>query len=325
MSKLIDSMTFFFSVFLLCARKQVEFVHCRGHIPVFCCFPIFLLFKIPYIFDFRGFWIDEKVEKEGVVQIGWLLRVVIGCLKRYERRVLIQAKQVVVLTSAAREVLLKNYNLLSDPVVIPCCADFSVFSVAPRERTNQFRRTHNIPLDSFIIGYLGSIGRMYDMDRWVRFIQYASANKSVFAMIVSTDKKRAEEIIRLLGSQSIPGMVLELCGQNLALAVGSMDLMVGFNLITEARKGTSLTKLGESLACGVPFIGSKGIGDSEIILKATGGGCVIDQTHDTEFDRAWRIQERFTSGETLRNNAEKWLSVKLGVEKYLGVYGRMKA
>ena len=104
-----------------------------------------------------------------------------------------------------------------------------------------------------------------------------------------------------------------------------MDLMVGFNLITEARKGTSLTKLGESLACGVPFIGSKGIGDSEIILKATGGGCVIDQTHDTEFDRAWRIQERFTSGETLRNNAEKWLSVKLGVEKYLGVYGRMKA
>lgn len=104
--------------------------------------------------------------------------------------------------------------------------------------------------------------------------------------------------------------------------INVMDIMAMFCVPSYARIAACPTKMGESLACGVPIIANEGIGDvSEIMVKIKGGIML----HDTSPSRiAYGIEElhkgNFKSGNELRKASEDIFSLDLGVKKYVKVY-----
>ena len=47
------------------AFNKIDFFHIRSHIPGITIIPLMPIFNIKFIFDMRGFWVDEKVDRLG--------------------------------------------------------------------------------------------------------------------------------------------------------------------------------------------------------------------------------------------------------------------
>ena len=48
-------------VLIILAKNKISIIHARSYISGFICY-ILSFFKFTFIFDIRGFWIDERVE-----------------------------------------------------------------------------------------------------------------------------------------------------------------------------------------------------------------------------------------------------------------------
>ena len=92
---------------------------------------------VPFIFDMRGFWADERVDGRIWNLSNPLFRTVYNHFKAREADFLAEADEVVSLTEQGREVLL---GWRADPTrgppitVIPCCTDFTVFPPVTEQR-----------------------------------------------------------------------------------------------------------------------------------------------------------------------------------------------
>lgn len=71
-------------------------------------------------------------------------------------------------------------------MVIPCCADFKHFPLATVQRQANARDRADIPNDARVLGYLGSVGRMYMLDHFFRLFQLAAAQRKDFRTLVIT-------------------------------------------------------------------------------------------------------------------------------------------
>ena len=89
----------YFSAIKLSSFYKIDTVHARGHVAAQVGSFLKLLFNIKFIFDFRGLWVDERVDKGG-----WNLdknfdRAQYNFFKHKERKLLNHADHTIVLTN----------------------------------------------------------------------------------------------------------------------------------------------------------------------------------------------------------------------------------
>jgi glycosyltransferase involved in cell wall biosynthesis len=111
--------------------------------------------KVPYVFEIRDLWpesaIDTKVlTNNSIIKLSFIFEAFI-----YRR-----AKLINVLTPAFRFNLIEKKNVPEEKIIfIPNAADFNLVE---KQLLNfdpiQFRNTHNIELDKFVITYVGAHG-----------------------------------------------------------------------------------------------------------------------------------------------------------------------
>jgi glycosyltransferase involved in cell wall biosynthesis len=114
------------------------------------------LFKrIPYVFEVRDLWPESAIDA-GVLRNKVLIKLSFW-LEAITYR---GAKKINVLTPAFREKLIKHKNVDPEKIIyIPNGADFSISDViAESFDATHFRKAHNLPLDSFLIIYVGAHG-----------------------------------------------------------------------------------------------------------------------------------------------------------------------
>jgi glycosyltransferase involved in cell wall biosynthesis len=106
-----------------------KIVHCRSYIPSLVGFWMKKKFGVKFIFDMRGFWADERVDGGLWNLRNPLFNAVYRYFKSMELKFLKSADQVISLTHAGREELLKWDTTISPASVsvIPCCADTELF------------------------------------------------------------------------------------------------------------------------------------------------------------------------------------------------------
>ena len=86
------------------------------------------MLKKKLIFDFRGLWVDERIDKGGWDLSNFFDRLQYKYFKRVEKKLLAQVDQIVVLTKkVVSEVVKLGANPSSKITVIPCCVDFNHF------------------------------------------------------------------------------------------------------------------------------------------------------------------------------------------------------
>jgi glycosyltransferase involved in cell wall biosynthesis len=309
-------------------QERFDLVHCRSHLPSLIGRHLQKRFGVPFIFDMRGFWADERVDGGIWPQNHFLYRVVYNYFKRKERSLLRQCNYVVTLTHRAKEIILGwNLSLKSERIeVIPCCADLDHFDYGKVEerRATLLRESLDISDKNKVIGYLGSVGTWYLLSEMMRFFRVLHAMKPHWKFLFVTHDS-SEEILRVALKEGVDPSALIIqpaSREEVPLYVSLFDVGLFFIQPVFSKQASSATKFAELLAMGKPVITNSGVGDNDFFLSKYKIGFSVKNFGETELTEvASRIEElEKVEKRTLREVAEREFSLELALMRYGRIY-----
>ena len=312
--------------FVVCAflaiTSRIKIVHARSYVPSVIALGLKKFFGISFIFDMRGFWADERVERG----IWGGNSKIYSVVKWLERHFLLNADVVVSLTHAGVTVIrkfpyLKGRAPLFD--VIPTCTNLETFSPV----RSGGPATDNEDGDrDFVLGYVGSVDTAYMFDPVLRCFKILRKLRNDARLLVIT-RSSSECLNTLLKEYAIPECCVEVkavCHDRVAEEIGRMDAGIFFVKTGFSARASAPTKLGEFLACGVPCMGNSGIGDVESILEGERVGVILHEfISDAEVEAVSRLLALCSKSETNKRCVEvasRYFSLAQGVKSYGRIY-----
>lgn len=301
----------------ICRAERITLVHCRSHPTM----PVGMAVKrwtgARLLFDFRDFWADTGIARGRFV-------TVFRWLKRLERRFVLAADHVNCLTERAVTYLRREYvGATAAPTfsVVPCCADFDLFGL-PRDVATT-RAELGIAQDATVLLYLGSIGVEYLLDRMMTlFVQlWKLRPNAIFLFVVNN---ATDTVYAAAAAAGLPREAIRVIGaarSRVPALIGASDLSVAFIRADLSKIGCSPTKVGETLACGVPVIANAGVGDLDTLLSPGVNGSLVlrDFAPATMCAGLGQVLERPLSSAEIRSSALA-LSLDSGVDAYAAIY-----
>ena len=112
-------------------------------------------------------------------------------------------------------------------------------------------------------------------------------DRSVFALILT--QRDTETIVKRLRSRGFSEddlIVRSVAPDDIADYLGASDVAISFIKSCYSKLSSSPTKIAEYLACGVPIITNRGVGDVAEIIESHGVGVVIDSFDKDSYLRA---------------------------------------
>ena len=251
----------------LLAKERFDILHCRVHVPMLMgAIARKLSRQSPkLLFDIRGFFPEEYTDAGVWPDGGWLYR----SAKRVERWLMKESDGFVVLTEKAREILFSEsresgYDKHGRPVeVIPCCVDLEKrFSGDGAEMRRSVRAKLGLNGRRVIL-HLGALGGLYLTEEIADLLAAARGeNAGTFAMFLT--QSDPEKIVPLLKERGFgDGDYFAGCvpAAEVQGYLEAADIALSVVKATFATQSRSPTKIPEYLACGLPIIANRGVGD----------------------------------------------------------------
>lgn len=306
-------------------RQGIDIIHCRSYIPAMVGLELKKELGVPFLFDMRGFWADERVEGGAWKLSNPMYKLIYKFFKKKEKQFFSESAAIVSLTEAGK-MEIGRMKLLTPPVtVIPCSADFDHFRI-PSSKTDKTRikKELGIPADAPVISYLGSIGTWYMLDEMLDFIQVVLEKDPGYYFHFLTPEE-ASEIEIPAASKGIPSdrLKIEYCPRkHLPERLAASDAGLFFIKPCFSKSASSPTKLGEYLAMGIPVICNSGVGDVEEIIHNTSGGILVHDFNREEYVKtANSLSEIFLKDkEEMRKKAFDYYSLRKAVDQYDLIY-----
>ncbi len=329
--KLWDLMRMYFFGFLVAISEKSKIIHARGHAAAQVGLFLKRCLGLKMIFDFRGLWVDERVDK-GSWDLGKPFhRLQYRYFKQIEQNLLHHADQIVVLTASVVDEVVRLGAQSADKItVIPCCADFDHFLLADESARAAARLKSGNAQDAFVLGYLGSVGSMYMTDRFFRLFELVAAtspNVQALAITPDTESFNAAMYKNLQPALHRFVHAHSASRDEVPKFLPAMDVLVCFIRPSYARLASSPTKFAESLAAGIPVICNGGVGDVEALTVELDAGLVVDVNSDEVLIVAANALISLTAkgGVKLRDAARRKLGLEVAADRYLNVYRRLDA
>ena len=304
-------------------KYGLSLIHCRSYISAL----IGLSFKrkkgIPFLFDMRGFWADERIDG-GIWRLkNPIFKWVYDYFKKKEIDFFRESDHVVSLTKAGKKEIV-SWDEMGDLgpkiSVIPCCVDTQKFDSTSILDTlkNDLRSKLNIDNDSYVMGYVGSIGTWYMLDEMLSFFHRNTKekNKPIFLFV---SKEKPSYILEAAAKKGINRESIRMVSAMHHEVPSYMSLFscsIFFILPAYSKKASSPTKQGELMSMGIPIICNDGVGDTaDIVQKYTAGFVVPAAEINTcilkefNFDRDRAIQ-----------GANAFFGLDFGVNAYIKIY-----
>ena len=299
----------------LILRYRLRIVHARSYVAAVMVLAVKRLTGAKFVFDMRGFWVDERVDGGLWPRDGRMYRVA----KWFERKFLLKADHVVSLTHAAVNEMEKFDYLqgrMPPVTVIPTCADLSRFVPIKGRRDPRH----------FTLGYVGSAGTWYLFDAVARAMRLL-LDLRPDARFLLINRGEHTYIAEHLKAAGVPEDRIEIRSADhsqVAAQMVRMDAGIFFYRPSYSRAACAPTKLGEFLACGIPCLGNSGVGDMAGILEGERVGAAVAAFEDADLRAG--LQQLLAlyadPGTPARcvEAAQRHFSLEHGVERYRQVY-----
>jgi hypothetical protein len=310
------------AVLRIVRQERIELIHARSYLPGTLALALHRAMQIRYLFDFRGYWLDERVEAGRRFTNSRVLQTA----RVLERALFNQAAAVVSLTQLAVDDLAEGRTAprrVDQPLcVIPTCVDYDVFNI----RDQQLHTA--IPADiaarlagKLVIGYVGAINASYWTHESITLFERIRRRRPDAHLLCLT--RQGEAMRQALAQQQVPASAF-------TIATASQDEMPhwlpwirwGFLMLREsfAKRASMPTKLAEFFAAGVRPIHygcNREVGDW---VARCGSGHSLRALDEQEFTHAAEIVANTTYDlEVLRrarDRAEPHFSLRSGLDRY---------
>lgn len=316
LDKAIDLFRGTSAVLATAIRRRAAFTHARSYVPAAVAYAVYVVTRRPYLFDMRGFLPQEYVDAGY-----WTTSDIRYRALRFAERVLLaNAREIVVLTHRAAAVLREDraYAAARNAriTVIPCAVDL--------ERFRPARTTGRPPT----LVYSGSLGSWYELGPMLRV--YALARRELPDLRMLVLNQREHELVR---STAAPlgirdGIELRaVAPSDVPASLNEADVAIALIRQAPSKLASSAVKISEYLACGLPTIVNRGLGDVSDAIAETGSGFVLKDFSDAELALAAAALVRLigspTASANARRLAERDYDLAQGIAAYAEVYERL--
>jgi len=250
----------------LLIKHPFHVVHCRSYLTSLIGLYLKKRYRLKFIFDMRGFWIEERVEG-GLWNLNNPVHFAVHrYFKWKEKRFLLNADNIVVLTKKAKNILINEYAVRDHLItVIPCCVDIDLFDhtkVSSQQKV-ELRKKLNIKPDDFVMIYSGSIGTWYMMNEMLDLFGVCLKRRPNMKFLFVTNESESA-IVNSVKKKDIPSsqiMIASAGRPDMPLFLSMADISIFFIRPTFSKQASSPTKFAETLAMGLPIITNSNIGD----------------------------------------------------------------
>lgn len=307
---------------------QVSLIHCRSYVPSVVGVRMARRLGVPFVFDMRGFWPDEKVEAGAWRLSNPAFRAVYRFFKREEDLFLRSAAEVVVLTDAAKDALTGSGRVAAEVItVVPCSVDFELFHVPSPEERMAARRQLGFDADDYVAAYVGSLGTWYMLDEMLGFFAALRELRgpATRLLVVTPDSAAlVSESAERHGLSAADVRVMSSPRKQIPDLLAAADAGLSFVRATPSKVASSPTKIGEYLAMGLPVVANAGIGDTDAIMQAVNGGVLLHGFTAAELSEGASRLLALTRATAAprRERARQWFSLAEAVSRYATLYER---
>jgi glycosyltransferase involved in cell wall biosynthesis len=313
LATLWDLLVLLYFTWVYSRKGKAEVVHCRSYIPAITAWIVGKVTKTPFIFDMRALWPEEMIDA-GRLQRGSLVhRVLVG----FEKRLLKDAAHVVSLTKAAVDYLQTGSRELKEQnfSVITTCVDLDKFQL------------DGVRPQSKKLGTMGTvISGWYHLD-WLFMSLQTELEKDKEAEFKIVTRDSEEKLRELAIEYGLENAKLEIISSPPGdIAKNISDIKAGLLYFTAgtSKLGSAPTRMGEFLACGIPVIGNRGVGDMADLIEHYNVGVVLENGDKTSIKDAIIKLDALLNDEALASRcrlaAEEYFSADNGAENYRCIY-----
>ncbi|MFN8437609.1 MAG: glycosyltransferase [Cytophagales bacterium] len=313
-------------------KHHFSLVHCRSYISAWVGLELKKHQNIPFLFDMRGFWADERVEGNIWNLKNPIYKIIYNYFKKKELEYITYSDAIVSLTHAAKTEIeswetLNNLPLQNKIVVIPCCADLNHFNSKDPNLTSATRKNLGFTENDLVISYVGSIGTWYLIDEMFQLFKSIQKTYPNAKFLILTNHKKTEVEQYLSKAQISPETVTILAGKRaeMPLLISVSNISVFFVKPSFSKKASSPTKMGELMGCGIPLICNINVGDVEKIMHESEAGICISSFAAESYEEIVRTIPQLLSLDSnkIRSQAEKFYSLQNGVDSYAKIYEKI--
>jgi glycosyltransferase involved in cell wall biosynthesis len=294
-------------------KAPYAIAHARSYVPAVLALMLKRLTGSKFVFDMRGFWVDEKADSGQWPHGGALYRL--G--KRFERAFFTSADAIVSLTRRGVDALpALGYVIPATTTiaVIPTCTDLDRF----RPRVRGERRPP-------VAGCVGTLSNWYLREQTLAYLAWLGTqiDDLQFLMITREDHATLRRDAMQAGIPEARLTITAVEFRDMPVAMQRLDLGVFFIRPCFSKLASAATKLGEFLASGIPVVINEGIGDSgDIVRRARAGVVLADATPSHFAETAEAVRLLLADDDLVRRcrEAAEYFSLDAGVDAYRRLY-----
>jgi glycosyltransferase involved in cell wall biosynthesis len=252
--------------------------------------------------------------------------------KASERKALAAADGLVTLTEAIWPFIAKSEGLRGRQVVhevVPCCADLNLFMFNPEER-ERLRKEMGVE-DRFVIVYSGSIDGWYLTEEMADFFVTLrqSEPRAHLLWLTTGSHARIRELMQARGMTTQDYTVHTATTRDVPSYLSASDAGLAFIKPCFSKLASSPTKFAEYLACGLPIVINRGVGDSDSLAQEHKIAAMVGGFNPGEYATAAENLLGMTADpentrRLTRDVAEKLFDVRgLGLDRYVRLYEKV--
>jgi glycosyltransferase involved in cell wall biosynthesis len=271
---------------------------------------------VPFVFDIRGFLPQEYLD------VGYWKRddLRYRILAYLEGVLLRDATEIVVLTRAARRTLLEDARyarrLRVKPItVVPCAVDLERFSPSDQ-------REHTPTLV-----YSGSLGSWYQLDEMLKVFKHAKEREPrlKFLILNQTDHSLIADALARLDIDPSSVIVRAVPFERVQEHLRTAHVAIALVRQSPSKIASSAIKIAEYLACGLPVVVNRGLGDVDTEILEARAGHITRSYSSEELERTGDAVVSLLNDAGARHRARQLAESAYDLQAALRIYKELYA